>query len=249
MGTFLSVIGIIVGVVVIGVVGTALYVFFKVKSELVPIIKHAKNIDFDEQEKEYQVTPKSVNAMTSVYLPRIQQDFPDFNYYEFKAKAENMIKSAFSAVSNDDINKLINASSDLKAQIGNVIDYNRSEGLNESYKDVNIHRTEIKNYVKRSGTCVITLQSSVEYIHAVKNLSGNIVKGDDEHLFQTRYDTDLMYIQDVTKVEDGESSVANNCPNCGAPLQMLGVKHCPYCGSGVEVLNIKTWSINKLTEC
>lgn len=249
MGTVLSVLGIIVGVVVIGVVGTALYIYSSVRSELKPVLKALKDTDFDKQEQELEVTPKSVNAMTSIYLPRIQKDFPEFNYFEFKTKAENMIKSAFVAISTEDIESLINSSPDLKSQIRNTIENNIANRYSESYKNIHIHRTEIKNYVKNSGTCIITLQSSVEYIHCVKDRAGNVISGNEEHLFQTRYDTDLMYIQDVDKAENSESLLGNNCPNCGAPIKMLGVKQCPYCGTGVEIINIKSWAINKLTEC
>ena len=45
---------------------------------------------------------------------------------------------------------------------------------------------------------------------------------------QTRYDTDLLYVQDISKVQKGENAIGMNCPNCGA----FHVYHtvCPACG-------------------
>lgn len=241
--------GITAGVVIIAACILVLYVIYRIKRFLEPLQEIAKYVNSEEQEREIEMTPKSVNAMTSVYLPRIQQDFPEFNYFEFKAKAENMMKSAFNAISTEDISCLKNASNDLTSQIRNTIETNSANHIKETYRDIDIHRTEIKNYRKNAGTCVITLQSSVGYIHYISKSNGEIVNGSDTHTFQTRYDIDLMYVQDVMKIEPGKVAVSNNCPNCGAPMTSLGEKHCPYCGSALEGINIHTWSINKITEC
>ena len=49
----------------------------RVKNAIDPILTIAKQIDPDELEREIETTPKSVNAMTSVYLPRINRNtFP-----------------------------------------------------------------------------------------------------------------------------------------------------------------------------
>lgn len=246
MYTFGAIATIVAGIIVIVAAGAILTVVARIRSTLAPIVKLADN--FEEQEREMEVTPKSVNAMTSVYLPRIEKDFPEFNYFEFKAKAENMMKSAFNAISTEDISCLKNASPDLTAQVNNDIQSNRNNQLRESFRDIDIHRTEIKNYKKDSGSCVITLQTSVGYIHYITKTNGELVEGSKDRMFQTRYDIDLMYIQDVSKAEAGGKFVSNNCPNCGAPITTLGEKHCPYCGSAVMGINIRTWMINKITE-
>ena len=247
MATFSAIATITAGIIVIAAAAAVLTVIVRVRRAIAPILTLTNN--FENQEFEMQTTPKSVSSMTSVYLPRIEKDFPEFSYDEFKVKAENMMKSAFNAISTEDISKLINASRDLTSQVNNIINSNRTNHFKESYSDIKIHRTEIKNYVKTSGNCVITLQSSVGYVHCVTGPHGEVIKGDKEHTFQTRYDIDLMYVQDVDKFEIGDSFVSNNCPNCGAPISALGEKYCPYCGSGVEGINVRVWSINRLSEC
>lgn len=47
-------------------------------------------------EREEQETPKSVSAMTSIYLPILQSDFPDLNYDEFKNMAVSALKTHLS---------------------------------------------------------------------------------------------------------------------------------------------------------
>lgn len=52
--------------------------------------------DFSEiarlQEEEEANTPKSVSGMTSLYLPRLQKDFPELNWVEFQELAKGHIK-------------------------------------------------------------------------------------------------------------------------------------------------------------
>lgn len=245
-----------VGLIVLGViviiglilVGSIVSKFKNIVDTAAPILNALDKDQIEYQEYEIENTPKSVNAMTSVYLPRIQADFPEFNYFEFKTKAENMLISALDAISDENVEELINGSNDLISQIRAIIDANRDSQQTEIFKDVVIHRTEIKNYVKRGGNCVITLQSSVGYHHFIKSINGDLKSGSESAMKQTRYDTELVYVQDSSKIETGSGAIGMNCPNCGAPIKTLGVKSCPYCGSGVTEVNIKTWAINSLKE-
>ena len=110
-------------------------------------------------------TPKSVSSMTRLMEPQIVKDFPDFVWEEFRHKAENMLSSALLAVTAGDIDRLVEASPDVRNQISNIIEENRATGIKETYRDVRIHRTEIANYRKEGGKCIITIQSAVEYYH------------------------------------------------------------------------------------
>lgn len=244
MGSIVALVALIIVLVLVGGIVTKI---LRIVNTVKPYVDELKD-GLEQQEYEYENNPKSVNGMTSVYLPRIEKDFPDFNYFEFKTRAENMLISAFDAISDNNVGELVNASSELKEQIRQIIDANIDARQSEIYKDVKLHQTEIKNYVKENGTCKITLQSSIGFHHFVKNYNGEVVKGSETTLKQTRYDTELVYIQDENKVAVGDTSVSVTCPNCGAPIRSLGDKSCPYCGSAVTVINIRAWSINKINE-
>jgi hypothetical protein len=74
---------------------------------------------------------------------------------------------------------------------------------------------------------------------------GKVLSGSRDTLFQAKYETDLIYIQDRSLVEnDSDSVIGLSCPNCGAPITTLGEKFCRYCGSGIIELNIHAWSFS-----
>lgn len=200
---------------------------------------------YNRQKDRLSVEAKSVSGMTRLLEPQIRRDFPEFNWQQFKVKAENMLESVFIAVDTGNIDKLCEASGDIREQVRNKIEMNKSEDVSEYFQNIKIHQTEITKYEKKGGKCVITFQSSVGYKHyAEKN--GIVTDGDKDRLTQTKYNTELMYIQDPSKVTG--DAVGAKCPNCGAPITNLGAKHCEFCGSAVVPIDIKVWTLSKYYE-
>ena len=191
-------------------------------------------------------TPKSVSSMTKLMEPQIMRDFPEFSWQEFKHKAENMLTSAFLAISTENPDRLVEGDEEVKQQIIHRIEDNRLKGIGETFSDIEIHQTEISNYYKGQGKCVITIQSAVGYLH-YKVQDGKVVKGDKNRKTQTKYNIELVYIQDKD-VAKFDNAVGTVCPSCGAPVTTLGAKYCEYCGTGIVPLNIKVWSLHKFYE-
>ena len=129
------------------------------------------------------------------------------------------------------------------------IDSNEAAGFTEHFDEIRVHQTEISNYVKRDGRCVISIQSAVEYFY-YKTASGKLISGDKEYKKQTRYNMELVYIQDIDMLDNAGigSAVGTTCPNCGAPVRSLGAKKCEYCGSYIEPVNIKVWKLQSFHE-
>ncbi len=240
IGIALGAVALIAAVIVIGKVSQA-------TSGIATLLAAIRHTDFTELEAEYETTPKSVSGMTSLCIPRITADFPEFNWYEFKQKAENMLLSAFRAISEEDASLVQNASHDLRTQIALLISANRDAHVHEIYRDVQIHQTEIRDYRRQGGTCIITLQSAVGFLHALTR-DGSAVDGNDVRKCQKRYDIELLYVQDVSRVSDGQKTLGSTCPNCGAPSRDLGSKVCAYCGCQLTEINVRVWSINRYTE-
>ena len=70
-----------------------------------------------------------------------------------------------------------------------------------------------------------------------------------KYKYQTKYNVDLIYIQDRNRVEhERDNALGVNCPNCGAPLSSLGAKVCEYCGTPVIEINIHAWSFSNIDE-
>lgn len=191
--------------------------------------------------------PKSVTGMTKLMEPQIMRDFPDFSWPQFKAKAENMLKSALLAISNGDAGMLVSdASDEVKQQIVSRIEQNKAEGIKETYSEITIHQTEIANYKHEKGKCVIVIQTAVGYYH-YKKQNEAVVEGQTERKEQTRYNIELVYIQDASEFSF-DNAYGTRCPHCGAPIKNLGNMICEYCGSGVTPINIKVWSLHKFYE-
>lgn len=203
---------------------------------------------FKKAEEEYEETPKSVSSGTSLYLPRITKDFPDFHYEEMKNRAENVLISYLQAVDNKDVSRLTEGLEELKEQLKMRLDMSDAVGEKEFFKQVKIHQTAIYQYNKKQGRCSVVFQMAVQYYYH-KEKNGRIVAGSPEKKKQSRYNIECIYIQDRDFIENvGDASLALNCPNCGAPLEKLGAKHCEYCGTPIVEFNIHAWHFSSVDE-
>lgn len=200
-------------------------------------------------ELEAATTPKSVSSATGLYLPAIMRDFPDFHYDEMKTRGENVLISFLRGVDARNVGLLTEGTSELKDRLTLRIAMLDRQEQREHFENIKIHRTEIHQYRKTKGRCSIILQSAVEYIHFTEK-NGEILKGRRDQREQSKYNVELIYIQDRELVENlGDAGLAMNCPNCGAPLPSLGAKKCAYCDSPVVEFNIRTWNFASVEEC
>lgn len=204
-----------------------------------------------QMKREYSATPKSVSAMTSLLLPKIVSDFPDFEYNEMKDRTENVLISYLRAVDGCNPSLLQDGNTELRNQLENHIQMLTAQNVREHFDQIRIHRTEISSYRKSEGRCIITFQSALECYHYITDTadSSSIQEGSREYKYQTKYNIDLIYIQDRNLVENElDNALGVNCPNCGAPLSSLGAKFCEYCGTPVIEINIHAWSFSNVEE-
>lgn len=203
-----------------------------------------------QMKQEYAATPKSVSAMTSLLLPKIAADFPDFEYDEMKERTNNILIGYLRAITARDSHLLTDGSTELKQQLTDTIEMLSANDKQEHFHEIKIHRTEICQYRKTKGRCIITFQSALECYHYITNSAGQIIQGSKDNKYQTKYNTNLIYIQNRNLVENElDYALAINCPNCGAPLSSLGAKVCDYCDSPIIEINIHAWSFHNIEEC
>ena len=199
-------------------------------------------------ELEGSMVPKSVSGATSLYLPQIMRDFPEFHLDEMKSRVQNVLVSYLRSIDESNASLLTEGMDELKAELSMRINMNRDRGVRENFQRINVHQTEIYQYRKASGRCSVVFQTSVEYLHYVER-SGKVVEGRKDLKTQSKYNIELVYIQDRETIENiGESGLGLNCPNCGAPLESLGAKVCKYCDTPVVEFNIKTWGFSSVKE-
>ncbi|MGN0438236.1 MAG: zinc ribbon domain-containing protein [Lachnospiraceae bacterium] len=199
--------------------------------------------------QEQATTPKSVSGMTTLLLPKITSDFPDFEYNQMKVRAENVLTSYLMAINNNSISDFKNENDELTKKLERYIIMLGGEGVREHFEQIHIHRTEIYQYRKTEGKCIITFQTALECYHYVTDSTDEVIKGEKQYKYQTKYNIDMIYIQDREKLKnESDSALGLNCPNCGAPISSLGAKHCAYCGTAIIEINIHSWSFSNITE-
>lgn len=201
-----------------------------------------------QQEMQEAMTPKSVAGATRLYLPMIMKDFPDFHFDEMKNRAENVLISFLRSIDAMNPELLTEGTNELRDSLNMRIGMLQNQEQQETFEDIKIHRTELFRYRKAKGRCSVIFQSALESIHFVEK-DGKIVSGRNDRREQSRYNVEVIYIQDPDLIENTEDAgLAMNCPNCGAPLPSLGAKKCKYCGSPIVEFNIRTWNFASVEE-
>ena len=242
-GAFVG-LGVFAGIVVLGVAG-GLTIRNKLRNVSRQLFGTESIVDgLNRQADIAAETPKSVSGMTRLMEPQIMRDFPDFNWSEFKHRAENMLTSALLAISSERPERLVDASEEVKNQVLNIIADNQAAQVREVYNNIKIHQTEISNYRKDKGNCIIVIQSAVEYYH-YKVSGDHVTEGSKERKVQTKYNVELLYVRDGEEKEF-VNRFTTTCPQCVAPVRGLGNMICEYCGAHVVPINTKVWSLHKL---
>lgn len=242
---------VIVGFLLAISLGVAILVW-RIKRQAIQISQELLGTDdlmdgFKLIEEEYASTPKSISAMTSLYLPKIAKDFPQFEYYEMRGRAENVLNSYLEAIDEHRTEILQDANEQLRRKLEDYLLAMDDAGKREHFEQKKVHQIEIADYQKRNGRCIITFQAAIQYYYYVLDKNETIIAGSKDRLTQAKYNIDMIYIQNQEQVDNGfDLSLGINCPNCGAPISGLGSKICEYCGTPVVELNIHAWSFSDI---
>jgi len=208
------------------------------------IIEGISNLNLETQN-----TPKSISSMTRIYLPQISEDFPEFHYSEMRERAESLLASYFLAINNASPSILTEGTEELKNQLSMRIKEVLSQNKKEKVENFKIHQTEITSYNKLKGKIIITFQSAVQHSIYITDQNNQILDGDKDNIRQTLYNTSVYYIQNPDLImESKEHGIGLTCPNCGAPINSLGLKFCSYCGSRVVEVNRFVWIFGEIVE-
>lgn len=202
-----------------------------------------------KMDREMETTPKSVSANTRLYLPQILRDFPEFHYDEMKSRAENILTGFLMGIDGKDAGRIREGTTgELREKLALRIDALNNEGAEEHFRDIVIHRTEIRQYRRIKGRYSIIFQSAVQYRH-YKQKGGAVTAGSDSRTEQSRYNVEMIYIQDRDMIENhADSGLGLNCPNCGAPLPKPGAGKCLYCDTPIVEFNIRIWNFSDVEE-
>ena len=240
--------------VIAGIVAAFFIIMLVIKRWLTNVVGESGMSDFKNalkdavaSEKEAYSKPKSIAGLTSILLPKIQRDIPDFNQELLFSKVESGIKKILTYKTNNDAlgaekdHEMIYVSNGLKAEIDNM----KSSNIYEKYENISINQTVIKEYKHKNGAATIVLESSVQYKYDTNKKGKKVYKDVNK---QTRYITEFVYVYDEAEFDSGVYNFGVNCPNCGAPAKKLGGSNCDYCGTYIEPINLKNWFISSCKE-
>lgn len=152
--------GVVCALLIIGIVIT-----YKVKRKIRDFSRQAFGTDnllegYKQTKESLAETPRSLHAMTNALLPAISRDFPEFDYAQFRQKAENMLRAYFNSIEAKNLRELeaVSATDSIKDKVQGIISDLASMNRTQHFDEVTIHKTELSNYETKKGYCVITLE-------------------------------------------------------------------------------------------
>ncbi len=198
--------------------------------------------------------PASLNGMDRIYIPKIQQDFPDFQLAPVIPQVETVVKTFLDCIEDKDTKPLekLTISPSLIDRADEIIRDINSQNIDVYYDNIVVHKTVISEYVREKGMVIIRFQSAVGYLHYAENKNGKLISGSKDVAEETVYVTSYARILDseLAKQSGAIDVIGLNCPNCGAPLRSSNVTICEFCGTGVNNMteDVFGWTFTDIKE-
>lgn len=202
-----TVLCIIIGAVLLCVAVPAMRFFHNAGNILSYILSALKSTGAAERPK-----IRSLSSAGDLFLDRIKRDFPEYN----PAMVLNRVKK--------DTRIYLQS-----AKEGHTL---FREGVSDSFRErlayslptdvkggIEVYNAALSDYDDRGRDRILVFQAAAEYLDS------------RDALRPVRLT--LKYIAAYDGNVDGEVR-GFNCPNCGAPLPIVGSKICHYCGTGIK---------------
>lgn len=202
-----TVLCIIIGAVLLCVAVPAMRFFHNAGNILSYILSALKSTGAVERPKIH-----SLSSAGDLFLDRIKRDFPEYN----PAMVLNRVKK--------DARIYLQS-----AKEGHTL---FREGVSDSFRErlayslptdvkggIEVYNAALSDYDDRGRDRILVFQAAAEYLDS------------RDALRPVRLT--LKYIAAYDGNVDGEVR-GFNCPNCGAPLPIVGSKICHYCGTGIK---------------
>ncbi len=230
---------IILAIIIFGILFLILYIMKKVKHmvghDQLKILSNAVKYSHEILEEESS-EPKSVIGMTSLVLPQLEQDFPEFNVEMLYQKIESNLLKIFHSIETKTYIKE-DEFLFLESSVNAYIDDLKNRDIQIRYDNVVFHKHALKQYIRKNGIATLITSSTLEY-----DYSDGIQKS---YKKQTRYTCKFVYVYDYTHIpnKSKEKLFVLHCPNCGAPLDKFKNGVCRYCMSQVGDMFLKSWKM------
>ena len=188
-----------------------------------PMLRDALQMFRLAKETPRTVEPKTVFGATSIYLPQVERDFPDFHNSDAIAAVRTLV-CEYLQIRYEGIPRF--AKSIVAEGLLSTVD--KQPG--HTVRNEAVHQVAMSRYVKTRECATITYQASVGYL-----LDGEPV----EERYAVEYTLSL-------RDEYGEKKTLI-CPQCGGVYTSTSQTVCAYCGSGIVRDTIKSWRFTAIT--
>ena len=177
------------------------------------------------REAETNPSPRTVFGATSIYLPQILKDFPDFHESDAVSAVKRLILEYLSIKYEG---KESFTDSVTEPGLERMADTAKAKGNVTGEK---VHAVAISKYEKTKEYATITYQASVGY-----SLDGKP--------FEERYA--IQYSLKLRENDIEQKTLI--CPQCGGAYDSTSQTVCPYCGSGIIRDTIMSWRFTSIEE-
>ena len=175
---------------------------------------------------EAETTPKSLSSAEPLLLDRIRRDFPEYNPELIRQRVLKDAKTFYESAQAGRCLYADGISDQLKERLPSCLPP-------DVFGGIQVHKAVLSAYDDASRDRVLTFQAAVSF----KDPS-NVTR--QRRLILTylaAWSTDT-----VTGVK------RSNCPNCGAPVPVVGAKVCQYCGTALKVWAGTQWLLTDIRE-
>ena len=157
---------------------------------------------------------------------------PQFSEAEFKEKISNMyvkFQNSWTAKNMDDLRPYL--SDNIFAQCDRQLDSYRRDNQTNIVEKIAVLDVQIRGWNQQSGSdAVVAYLKTRIRDYVVDDNTGAVVRGSKTAEKFMEYEWTLMRTSGRTTTHTDGTTV-QNCPNCGAPININSTAKCEYCGS------------------
>ena len=175
---------------------------------------------------ETETTPKSLSSAEPLLLDRIKRDFPEYNPELIRQRVMKDTRMFYESAQAGKCLYADGISDQLKERLPSFLPPDVAG-------DIRVHKAVLAAYDDVSQDRVLTFQAAA----AFKDGAGATRQRRLILKYLAAWSTDTL-----TGVKRA------NCPNCGAPVPIVGSKVCQYCGSALKVWAGTGWLLTDLRE-
>lgn len=231
------------GSAIIGLIVLALFVYaFLKKSGLI-----GKG-DFKKSKPNVTVAPGAAPTAASSLrsVPEYLDVDPSFSEHEFTEKLSNMyvrFQNAWQAKNLEELRPYLTDS--FYAQCDRQLDRYRREARTNIVDRITVLGVQLVGWKQENGEDVMVARLKTRIVdYVIDDATGNVVRGSNTAEKFMEYEW-ILVRSTGTLTRDSNGTTAQNCPNCGAPININHSTRCEYCNSIITTDSFD-WAVREI---